>query len=112
KEGNEVHQVKAYREIRPNCFSLFLFLTYLASVKRFIIFVDTYANTDRQAKSEQKILNKMEAAGLIAKIEIPRPLRFNFEDLCQLYPPYHCFQRSHMFLFWKRELNISFSLSK
>lgn len=29
----------------------------------------------------------MEAAGLIEKIEIPRPLRFNFEDVSRLPPP-------------------------
>jgi ATP-binding cassette, subfamily F, member 2 len=29
----------------------------------------------------------MEAAGLIEKIEQPRPLRFNFEDIRRLPPP-------------------------
>jgi ATP-binding cassette subfamily F protein 2 len=29
----------------------------------------------------------MEAAGLIEKVEIPRPLRFNFEDIRKLPPP-------------------------
>lgn len=29
----------------------------------------------------------MEAAGLIEKIEVPRPLRFNFEDISKLPPP-------------------------
>ena len=41
----------------------------------------------RQAKSKQKIIDKMEAAGLIEKIETPRPLRFNFEDISKLPPP-------------------------
>lgn len=29
----------------------------------------------------------MEAGGLIEKIEIPKPLRFNFEDVAKLPPP-------------------------
>ena len=29
----------------------------------------------------------MEAAGLIEKIEMPKPLRFNFEDIRKLPPP-------------------------
>ena len=29
----------------------------------------------------------MEAAGLIEKVETPRPLRFNFEDVDKLPPP-------------------------
>lgn len=29
----------------------------------------------------------MEAAGLIEKVETPRPLRFNFEDVSKLPPP-------------------------
>jgi ATP-binding cassette subfamily F protein 2 len=29
----------------------------------------------------------MEAAGLIEKVETPRPLRFNFEDVRKLPPP-------------------------
>ena len=29
----------------------------------------------------------MEAAGLIEKIEAPKPLRFNFEDIAKLPPP-------------------------
>lgn len=29
----------------------------------------------------------MEAAGLVEKIEVPRPLRFNFEDISKLPPP-------------------------
>ena len=29
----------------------------------------------------------MEAAGLVEKVEIPKPLRFNFEDVPKLPPP-------------------------
>ena len=41
----------------------------------------------RQAKSKQKILDKMEAAGLIEKIEQGKPLSFIFEDVRKLPPP-------------------------
>lgn len=54
---------------------------------RFIASAGTYANLVKQAKSKQKIIDKMEAAGLIEKIETPRPLRFNFEDISKLPPP-------------------------
>lgn len=54
---------------------------------RFIASAGTYANLVRQAKSKQKIIDKMEAAGLIEKIEIGKPLRFNFEDVTRLPPP-------------------------
>ena len=54
---------------------------------RFIASAGTYANLVRQAKSKQKIIDKMEAAGLIEKIEQPRPLRFNFEEIRRLPPP-------------------------
>ena len=56
-------------------------------VLRFIASAGTYANLVKQAKSKQKIIDKMEAAGLIEKIELPRPLRFNFEDVHKLPPP-------------------------
>lgn len=54
---------------------------------RFIASAGTYANLVRQAKSKQKIIDKMEAAGLIEKVELPRQLRFNFEDVNRLPPP-------------------------
>ena len=59
---------------------------WLTSV-RFIASAGTYANLVKQAKSKQKIIDKMEAAGLIEKIETPRPLRFHFEDIRKLPPP-------------------------
>jgi len=54
---------------------------------RFIASAGTYANLVRQAKSKQKILDKMEAAGLIEKIEHGKPLHFNFENIRKLPPP-------------------------
>lgn len=54
---------------------------------RFIASAGTYANLVKQAKSKQKIIDKMEAAGLIEKVETARPLRFHFEDIRKLPPP-------------------------
>ena len=59
----------------------------LTAVARFIASAGTYANLVKQAKSKQKIIDKMEAAGLVEKIEIPKPLRFNFEGISKLPPP-------------------------
>lgn len=57
------------------------------NVAEFIASAGTYANLVKQAKSKQKIIDKMEAAGLIEKVELPRQLRFNFEDVKKLPPP-------------------------
>ena len=59
----------------------------LTMIIRFIASAGTYANLVKQAKSKQKIIDKMEAAGLVEKVEIPKPLRFNFEDIRKLPPP-------------------------
>ncbi|KAF8637019.1 hypothetical protein AX17_003103 [Amanita inopinata Kibby_2008] len=77
KKENEVNQMKAYHKQQEE----------IAHIKRFIASAGTYANLVRQAKSKQKILDKMEAAGLIEKVEQPRPLRFHFEDIRKLPPP-------------------------
>ena len=47
----------------------------LLIARRFIASAGTYANLVKQAKSKQKIIDKMEAAGLVEKVEQPRPLR-------------------------------------
>ncbi|KAF5345586.1 hypothetical protein D9756_000003 [Leucocoprinus leucothites] len=77
KQENEVNQMKAYNKQQDE----------IAHIKKFIASAGTYANLVRQAKSKQKIIDKMEAAGLIEKVEAPRPLRFNFEDIRRLPPP-------------------------
>ncbi|KAI0782553.1 P-loop containing nucleoside triphosphate hydrolase protein [Abortiporus biennis] len=77
KTENEVNQMKAYAKQQEE----------IAHIKKFIASAGTYANLVRQAKSKQKIIDKMEAAGLIEKIEQPKPLRFNFEDVSKLPPP-------------------------
>ncbi|KAI0733694.1 P-loop containing nucleoside triphosphate hydrolase protein [Irpex lacteus] len=77
KSENEVNQMKAYAKQQEE----------IAHIKKFIASAGTYANLVKQAKSKQKIIDKMEAAGLIEKVETPRPLRFNFEDVSKLPPP-------------------------
>lgn len=47
----------------------------------------TYANLVRQAKSKQKILDKMEAAGLTKPVVHTRTFTFTFPDCDKLPPP-------------------------
>lgn len=77
KSENEVNQMKAYAKQQEE----------IAHIKKFIASAGTYANLVKQAKSKQKIIDKMEAAGLIEPVVQPRPLRFNFEDIRKLPPP-------------------------
>lgn len=77
KSENEVNQMKAYQKQQEE----------IAHIKKFIASAGTYANLVKQAKSKQKIIDKMEAAGLIEPVVHPRPLRFHFEDIRKLPPP-------------------------
>ncbi|KAF4619511.1 hypothetical protein D9613_004634 [Agrocybe pediades] len=77
KQENEVNQMKAYHKQQDE----------IAHIKKFIASAGTYANLVRQAKSKQKIIDKMEAAGLVEKVETGKQLRFNFEDVRKLPPP-------------------------
>ena len=62
-------------------------IEWIADVAEFIASAGTYANLVKQAKSKQKIIDKMEAAGLVEKVDTQKPLRFNFEDVKKLPPP-------------------------
>ncbi|GHJ90206.1 hypothetical protein NliqN6_6608 [Naganishia liquefaciens] len=77
KSENETNQMKAYQKQQDE----------IQHIKKFIASAGTYANLVRQAKSKQKIIDKMEAAGLIEKVDVPKVLRFNFEDVPKLPPP-------------------------
>ena len=77
KSENEVNQMKAYHKQQEE----------IAHIKKFIASAGTYANLVKQAKSKQKIIDKMEAAGLIEPVVQPKQLRFNFEDVRKLPPP-------------------------
>ncbi|KAI8981634.1 P-loop containing nucleoside triphosphate hydrolase protein [Mycotypha africana] len=82
KEENEVNQAKAYAKQQEE----------IAHIKKFIASAGTYANLVRQAKSKQKIIDKMEAEGLIEKVENPLPFKFSFTDVPKLPPPVLAFQ--------------------
>ncbi len=47
----------------------------------------TYANLVKQAKSKQKILDKMEEAGLTKPVQRERTFQFSFPDCAKLPPP-------------------------
>lgn len=94
KGENEVNQMKAYAKqqeeiahIKKCAHCIAPRAPFANNAARFIASAGTYANLVRQAKSKQKIIDKMEAAGLIEKVETPRPLRFHFEDIRKLPPP-------------------------
>lgn len=59
----------------------------IAHIKKFIASAGTYANLVRQAKSRQKILDKMEADGLVEKVIPDRVFSFRFPPVEKLPPP-------------------------
>merc|ERR1711871_391241 len=59
----------------------------IADIKKFIASCGTYANLIRQGKSKQKILDKMEEAGLIEMPFEETVFRFKFADAGDLAPP-------------------------
>ncbi|ANB13041.1 ATP-binding cassette family ATPase ARB1 [Sugiyamaella lignohabitans] len=59
----------------------------IAHIKKFIASAGTYANLVRQAKSRQKILDKMEDEGLIEKVVPDKVFSFRFPDVEKLPPP-------------------------
>ncbi|KAJ8331590.1 ABC transporter ATP-binding protein arb1 [Batrachochytrium dendrobatidis] len=77
KNELEVNQMKAYEKQQ----------TEIEHMKKFIASCGTYANLVRQAKSRQKILDKMEADGLIEKVDRARDFNFTFESCGPLPPP-------------------------
>ncbi|EPQ28378.1 uncharacterized protein PFL1_04205 [Pseudozyma flocculosa PF-1] len=93
KQENEVNQMKAYQKQQEE----------IAHIKKFIASAGTYANLVKQAKSKQKIIDKMEAAGLIEPVIQPKLLRFNFEDIRKLPPPIIAFNEVAFSYSGKRE---------
>ncbi|SCV72716.1 BQ2448_4253 [Microbotryum intermedium] len=77
KSENETNQMKAYQKQQDE----------IKHIKDFIASAGTYANLVKQAKSKQKIIDKMEAEGFIEKVTERKPLSFNFEDVRKLPPP-------------------------
>lgn len=77
REENETNQMKAYHKQQEE----------IAHIKKFIASAGTYANLVRQAKSRQKILDKMEADGFIQPVVADRVFTFRFADVDKLPPP-------------------------
>merc|ERR1711939_306456 len=77
RSEQEVNQMKAYTKQQDE----------IVHIKKFIASAGTYANLVRQAKSRQKILDKMEADGLIQKVDEDRVFTFRFADVEKLPPP-------------------------
>ncbi|RVD90405.1 uncharacterized protein DFL_001371 [Arthrobotrys flagrans] len=77
RSENEVNQMKQYHKQQEE----------IAHIKKFIASAGTYANLVRQAKSRQKILDKMEADGLIEKVVPDKVFTFRFADVEKLPPP-------------------------
>ncbi|CAI6334031.1 unnamed protein product [Periconia digitata] len=73
----EVNQTKAYEKQQDE----------IKHIKKFIASAGTYANLVRQAKSRQKILDKMEADGFIQPVHQDRVFTFRFADVEKLPPP-------------------------
>ena len=73
----EINQMKAYEKQQDE----------IKHIKKFIASAGTYANLVRQAKSRQKILDKMEADGFIEKVHEDRVFSFRFADVEKLPPP-------------------------
>ncbi|KZZ92481.1 ATP-binding cassette sub-family F member 2 [Moelleriella libera RCEF 2490] len=74
---NETNQMKAYTKQQDE----------IAHIKKFIASAGTYANLVRQAKSRQKILDKMEADGFIQPVTPDKVFTFRFADVDKLPPP-------------------------
>ncbi|CAN6654898.1 ABC transporter ATP-binding protein Arb1p [Trichomonascus vanleenenianus] len=73
----ETNQMKQYQKQQEE----------IAHIKKFIASAGTYANLVRQAKSRQKILDKMEADGLIEKVVPDKVFSFRFPAVDKLPPP-------------------------
>ena len=77
RSEQETNQMKAYQKQQDE----------IVHIKKFIASAGTYANLVRQAKSRQKILDKMEADGLIEPVAQDRVFTFRFADVEKLPPP-------------------------
>ncbi|KAL1860285.1 ABC transporter ATP-binding protein arb1 [Diaporthe australafricana] len=77
KGEQDVNQMKAYQKQQDE----------IVHIKKFIASAGTYANLVRQAKSRQKILDKMEADGFIQPVISDRVFSFRFADVEKLPPP-------------------------
>lgn len=77
KSDIEIDQMKRYAKQQEE----------IKDIKQFIASCGTYSNLVRQAKSRQKILDKMEADGLVEKVVEEKKFHFYFPDCGTLPPP-------------------------
>lgn len=77
KAENEVNQMKRYKKEQED----------IKHIKAFIASCGTFANLVRQAKSKQKILDKMEEKGLTEKVVAEPKFNFRFPECERLPPP-------------------------
>lgn len=73
----ETNQMKQYQKQQDE----------IVHIKKFIASAGTYANLVKQAKSRQKILDKMEADGLIQPVVEDKVFSFSFTEVERLPPP-------------------------
>jgi len=74
---NEVNQMKHFKKQQDD----------IAHLNQFIRSCGTYSNLVRQAKSKQKIIDKMEAAGLVEEVIPDKVFKWEFEDPGTIPPP-------------------------
>jgi len=77
RKEKETNQMKEYEKQQGE----------IEHLKKFISSCGTYANLVKQAKSKQKIIDKMEAAGLIEKVIPDVVFTFRFKATGKLPPP-------------------------
>jgi len=77
KADLEVDQMKRYHKQQDE----------IQHIKQFIASCGTYSNLVRQAKSRQKVLDKMEADGLVERVTEEKKFNFYYPDCGKLPPP-------------------------
>lgn len=92
----ETNQMKQYHKQQEE----------IAHIKKFIASAGTYANLVRQAKSRQKILDKMEADGLIQPVIPDKVFTFKFPEVEKLPPPVLAFDGMSFSYSGKEEDNL------
>lgn len=96
RSEQETNQMKQYAKQQEE----------IAHIKKFIASAGTYANLVRQAKSRQKILDKMEADGLIQPVIPDKVFSFKFPDVEKLPPPVLAFDGMSFAYSGKEEDNL------
>lgn len=96
RQEQEVNQMKQYHKQQEE----------IAHIKKFIASAGTYANLVRQAKSRQKILDKMEADGLIQPVVPDKVFSFRFPEVEKLPPPVLAFDDMSFSYSGKEEDNL------